>query len=137
MSLTKRPVITAFLVFLTLSYAFGTSSVLAGDQRTLDISSTPGGSVTNPGEGAFQYDDGSEVTIAAIADLNYHFVGWAGSAVDAGKVADANSADTTVILDADYTLQANFAIDQRTLTVSSTAGGSVSAPGEEDRKSVV
>jgi hypothetical protein len=130
MTLTQRPVIVAFLVFLTLSYAFGTSSVLAGDQRTLDISSTPGGSVTNPGEGTFQYDDGSEVTIAAVADLNYHFVGWAGSAVDAGKVADPNSASTTVTVDADYTLQANFAIDRRTLTVSSTAGGSVSVPGE-------
>ena len=120
MTMTKRPVITAFLVFLILSYAFGTSSVLAGDQRTLDISSTTGGSVTNPGEGAFQYDDGSEVTIAAIADLNYHFVGWAGSAVDAGKVADPNSASTTVTVDADYDLQAHFVVSDPIFFVSPT-----------------
>ena len=31
---------------------------------------------------------------------------------DAGKVANANAASTTVTVDADYTVQANFSIDQ-------------------------
>ena len=35
-----------------------------------------------------------------------------------------------MIVDADYTLQANFAIDQRTLVVSRTAGGVVTSPGQ-------
>jgi len=120
MTLTKRPVITVFLVLLSIGFAFRTSSVLAGGQKTLYISSTSGGSVTYPGEGAFQYDDGSAATITAIADLNYHFVGWAGSAVDAGKVADPNSASTTVTVDADYDLQAHFAVSDPIFFVSPT-----------------
>ena len=100
------------------------------DLRTLTVSSTAGGVVSTPGEGAFQYDHGTNTTVTAAADDNYHFVAWTGTAVDTGKVADAGSASTTVTIDADYTLQANFALDQKTLTISSTAGGSVTTPGE-------
>jgi len=99
-------------------------------KRTLTTSSTTGGDVTTPGEGPFQYDNGTVVNLVATADLSYHFVNWTGTAVDDGKVADPNSATTTVAMDGDYTVQANFAIDQRTLTISSTAGGDVTQPGE-------
>jgi len=102
----------------------------AEEKRTLTISSTSGGSVTTPGEGSYQYNHGSSVPVTATADTNYHFTGWTGTAVGAGKVANASSASTTVTMDADYTLQANFAIDKRTLTISSTSGGSVTTPGE-------
>jgi hypothetical protein len=102
----------------------------ATDERTLTVSSTSGGSASAPGEGTFTYDHGTVAATAATAETNYHFVNWSGTAVDAGKVGDPNSASTTVTMDSDYTLQANFAIDQRTLTVSSTSGGSVSVPGE-------
>jgi len=78
-------------------------------QRTLTISSTSGGSVITPGEGIFQYDDGSKVMIEAASDTYYYFVGWTGTAVDAGKVVDPGSASTKVTVDADYRLQANFA----------------------------
>jgi len=107
-------------------YLIFTDQVL---QRTLTISSTTGGTVTSPGIGSFEYDHGSSVAIVATPSPNYHFVGWTGTAVEAGKVGNPSAASTTVTMDADYTLQANFAIDRRTLTVSSTAGGSVSAPG--------
>ena len=43
--------------------------------------------MTTPGEGSFQYDDGTNASIVATADANYHFMNWTGSAVDAGKVA--------------------------------------------------
>ena len=99
-------------------------------RHTLTISSSDGGSVSTPGEGQFQYDDGTVVAVEAEADENYHFVTWTGTAVNAGKVTDPNSANTTVTIDADYTLRANFEIDQRTLTISSAIGGSVSTPGE-------
>ena len=99
-------------------------------QDTLTISSTSGGLVTNPGEGTHSYDDGTVVSIQATAAANYHFVNWTGTAVDAGKVADPGSASTTVTADADYTLQANFSIDQHNLTTSSTSGGTVATPGE-------
>jgi hypothetical protein len=100
------------------------------DHRSLTVSSTSGGSVTSPGQGLFKYDHGTAVSIKATSQANYHFVNWTGTAVDSGKVPDPNAASTTVTADADYTLRANFAIDQRTLTISSTAGGSVSTPGQ-------
>jgi lysophospholipase L1-like esterase len=81
-------------------------------QKTLTCSSTDGGSVTQPGEGVFQYDDGSVVNLTATADLGYHFVNWTGTAVNAGRVANPNSADTSVTVDADYTVVANFAIGE-------------------------
>ena len=83
--------------------------------------------MTAPGEGAFQYDHGTDVNLIATADLNYHFVNWTG---DTSTIADVNSAVTTITMDGDYSVTANFAIDQRTLTSSSTAGGSVTQPGE-------
>ncbi len=96
----------------------------------LTISSTSGGSVTTPGEGSFLYDRGTVVSVEATPEPNYRFVNWTGSAVDYGKVPDPNSATTTVIVYRDLTLQANFTIIQRTLTISSADGGSVSVPGE-------
>jgi hypothetical protein len=100
------------------------------DPCTLTISSTSDGTVTSPGEGQFQYCPGGVVPIIAQPNVNYHFVEWTGTAVDAGKVANPNAASTTVTVDADYTLVANFAINRRTLTISSTSGGVVTAPGE-------
>jgi hypothetical protein len=100
------------------------------DTQTLTISSTDGGSVTTPGEGAMVYDYGTVVDLVATPDEHYHFVGWTGTAVDAGKVADPGSASTTVVVEGDYTLIANFEIDTYILTVSSTCGGSVTTPGE-------
>jgi hypothetical protein len=82
--------------------------VSTGPQQTLSISSTEGGSVTTPGEGSFPYAQGTNATIIATADSSYHFVNWTGSAVDAGKVADPNAASTTVLMDANYAVVANF-----------------------------
>jgi hypothetical protein len=104
--------------------------VYEGVTRTLDVSSTEGGTVTQPGEGIFYYDDAVIVDLEAAADANYHFVEWTGTGVDAEKVAEPSSPTTTITMDGDYTLIANFAIDQHTLTISSTAGGSVIVPGE-------
>jgi rhamnogalacturonyl hydrolase YesR len=102
------------------------------DQHTLTSSSTEGGSVTTPGEGAFDYDYGTVVNIIATDDTGYHFINWTGTAVTAGKVANPTSANTTVTMDGDYTIIANFAEDTIiwTLTISSTANGSVTMPGE-------
>ncbi len=98
--------------------------------HTLTISSTTGGSVTTPGEGPYPYVQGTVVPVTAQAEANYHFMEWTGTGVDAGKVADPNAASTTVTMSANYTLQANFAIDQHTLDISSGTGGRVVTPGE-------
>ena len=104
------------------------TGIVATPLRTLTISSTLGGH-TEPNEGTHQYNQGTIVDISAIPDPNYQFVHWTGTAVDAGKVAEPNSATTTVLMDANYTVRANFTIDQRTLTTSTTAGGTVTIPG--------
>ena len=82
-----------------------------GTQHTLTLSSSAGGSVAAPGEGAFTFSEGTAVSIAAAAEGSYRFVQWVGTAADAGKVADPFAAATTVIVDADYTLQALFEYD--------------------------
>ena len=92
---------------------------------TLTISSTAGGSVSSPGEGPLPYNHGSSVPIVATANANYHFVNWTGTAVAAGKVANPSAANTTVTVDADYTLQANFAINTFTLDYIAGFGGSL------------
>ncbi|GAI11211.1 unnamed protein product, partial [marine sediment metagenome] len=84
-------------------------------QRRLTVSSTSGGDVTDPGEGSFDYDHDTDVNLVVTADLGYYFVNWTGTAVDAGRVADPNSTTTVVTMDADYTVVANFAINQSTI----------------------
>ncbi len=89
--------------------------------RSLAISSTEGGQVSVPGEDVYNFSPGTIVNLEADAQDEYHFLNWSGSAVDAGKVADPNSATTTVIVDAHYTLVANFL--RTRIYVDSRAGG--------------
>ena len=93
----------------------------APPQCTLTTSSTTGGSVTTPGEGAYPYEQGTDVNIVATADPNYHFVEWTGTGVTAGKAADPCSAATTITMDADYIVQANFALSGVAPVITSTA----------------
>jgi hypothetical protein len=93
----------------------------------LTISSTGGGSVTEPGEGVFTYDEGILVDLVATPDEGYRFDRWTG---DVGTIADVYDATTTIItMNGDYSITANF-IKQYDLTTSSTGGGSVIEPGE-------
>ena len=92
----------------------------------LTISSTEGGSVTMPGEGTFTYDDATLVNLVAEAEDGYRFVNWTG---DVGTVVNVSAATTTVAMNGDYSVTANF---MRTydLTTDSISGGSVTTPGE-------
>ena len=76
--------------------------------RTLTVTTSAGGMVTTPGIGDFNYTDGNVAALIASANANYHFINWTGTAVMAGKVADANSAGTTVTMDANYAVQIEF-----------------------------
>jgi len=58
--------------------------VVVDHMRWLTISSGDNGSVTDPGEGQFLYDDGTHVPVEAAPDEHYHFLEWTGTAVDAG-----------------------------------------------------
>jgi len=73
----------------------------------LTISSTSGGNVTTPGEGTFgPYSPGEVVNLIASAEPNYHFTNWTG---DIDTIADMYSRRTTIIMNGDYSITANFA----------------------------
>jgi hypothetical protein len=97
--------------------------------NSLTISSTPGGSVTDPGEGMYIYNEGEDVDLVAVPDLHYHFVEWTG---DVGTIADVENPTTTITMNDSYSITANFALNPGyySLTTSSTPGGSVTDPGE-------
>jgi pectate lyase len=107
-----------------------TARTQVGNQRSLETSATSGGTVTTPGIGTYLYDVNTDANIVAtVVDANYHFANWTGTAVTAGKVTDPNAASTKVWMDANYTVIANFAFNQRSLTTSASAGGTVTTPG--------
>jgi len=97
--------------------------------NSLTISSTTGGSVTDPGEGMFIYDAETEVPLVAEADLHYHFVEWTGDVDEIDNIYDAS---TPITMNDSYSITANFELDPGwySLTTSSTPGGSVTTPGE-------
>ena len=76
---------------------------------TLTASSSVGGAVTTPGEGIFgPYSASEVVNLVATPAPSYYFVNWTGSGVTAGKVANPNSPSTTILMDGNYSVQANF-----------------------------
>ncbi len=78
---------------------------LTGKYNNLTTNSTTGGSVDDPGEGEFNYADGIEVTLSASSDTGYNFSEWTG---DTASIADVNSPDTTITMNDDYSITANF-----------------------------
>jgi isopenicillin-N N-acyltransferase-like protein len=74
----------------------------------LTIYSTTGGNVTTPGEGTFAYDEGMVVDLLATPDVGYHFDKWAGNV---SSIADVEDATTTIMMEDDYDITANFEAD--------------------------
>jgi len=96
-------------------------------QCVLTIGSTAGGSVSAPGEGLFpDYDAGTVVNLVAESQEGYHFVEWTG---DVSAIADVYDAESTITMNGDYSITADF-VPVYDLTISSSAGGSVTTPGE-------
>ncbi|MHC4533079.1 MAG: leucine-rich repeat domain-containing protein [Planctomycetota bacterium] len=99
----------AYTIHIPLFESYGTTVQYSPPVwRTLEISSTAGGSVVEPGEGDFDYTNLTVVDVNAVAMPGYEFANWTGSAVDAGNVADLAAVGTTVTMEANYTLRANF-----------------------------
>jgi MYXO-CTERM domain-containing protein len=96
---------------------------------TLGISTTAGGSVTSAPAGidcgsqcSAPYDRGTSVTLTAAADPGYRFEGWSGA-------CEGQIPTCTVLLDAERTAAAEFALILHALTVSriGSGGGTVSS----------
>jgi len=71
----------------------------------LNISSTVGGSVIDPGEGMSQYYEGTVVDLVATPDAGYRFVYWTG---DVDTIEADGEAETTVTMQGDYEITAHF-----------------------------
>jgi len=71
----------------------------------LIISSSAGGEVTEPGEGTFSYGEGTTVGLVATASEGYEFVVWTG---DVGTMTNRYAAATTITMNDDYSITANF-----------------------------
>ena len=102
---------------------------IASVQYELSVSSTGGGSVTEPGEGVFPYDYNVVVRLVAIPGAGHRFDNWTG---DVSTIVDVHAAETTITMNGDYSITANFeeiASVQYELSVNSTGGGSVTTPG--------
>lgn len=114
------------------SYSIIASFELEEGWCSLNVSSTPGGAVTEPGEGTFIYGEGTTVELVAEPDEDYRFVKWVG---DVDTIGDAYAAATNITMQSSYSVTASFESWQPDpvveLTVSSTAGGSVVSPDEK------
>jgi hypothetical protein len=91
---------------ITIDEAKSITAIFALLSYDLTTDSTDGGAVTSPGEDTFTYDCGTDVPLVAEAEEGSDFVNWTG---DVGTVADVNSASTTITMNGDYSITANFA----------------------------
>jgi hypothetical protein len=94
------------LIVLVLIAGVASCSPGGTVRYSVNISSTTGGTATNPGEGVFKYANGTEVTLVAHAGPGFHFVMWQDNT---STSADAESATTIVGINNCYFIMANFA----------------------------
>jgi hypothetical protein len=101
----------------------------------ISISSSEGGAVTTPGEGTRSYDAGTVLNLVATADGGYRFANWTGNV---GTIADVNAAATTITLNGNCSITANFEPDYKAMVSGGgahTAGlrsdGTVVAAGDD------
>ncbi len=85
---------------------------------TLDAN---GNGLVNPEIGTHSYAEGTEVTITATPDSGWRFDSWSGA------VADTNSATTTVVINSDDTVTANFLQNRFNAGIIGIIAGSVGA----------
>jgi hypothetical protein len=95
---------TISIFFVVVALAVGVAGCIPA-QHDLTVSSTEGGEVVTPGEGTFACYGGRGVILMAVSHTGYRFVSWTG---DVCTIADVNAAATTIHMDCDYSIMANF-----------------------------
>jgi uncharacterized protein YkwD len=104
--------IGSLLIVLALIVAMAGCTVVnpsggpVGDSYTVTVTSTTGGSVTNPGEGTFTCDEGEVVNLFALPEPGYQFTNWTGNV---GTIGNVNASITTITANGSYSIRANFA----------------------------
>ena len=97
-----------------------TATTAVRPQLTVNVGT--GGTITAPATSPATYDYGEAATITASPNAGYHFVNWTG---DVSTVANVDAASTTVTMNSNYTIAANFAINTYTLDYAAGADGSL------------
>ena len=87
---------------------------------------TFGGAIKSPGESSHSYPAGTVVDLHVTPDKGYEFVNWTG---DTTGIEDTKSARTTITINKDCSITANFARIYK-LTVNKPTGGWITKPGE-------
>jgi hypothetical protein len=96
-------------------------------EYVLKLSSSEGGYVSRPKEGEHVYHHGNVISLIAHTEEERYFSHWGG---DVENVDDIYSPETTVLIEGNYSLQANFVPEQYTLSIGSRNGGDVEILGE-------
>jgi uncharacterized repeat protein (TIGR02543 family) len=113
---------------ITINGAYSITANFAANTYDLNITAGDDGSVITPGEGTFSnYSEGASVNLVAVPDSGYVFVNWTGDVV---SIANVNNASTTITMNNDYSIQANFTPVTYSLDITAGDGGSVTTPGE-------
>jgi hypothetical protein len=92
---------------ITANFAANTST-----SYSLTMRAGSGGTVTAPASSPSSHTSGTVVTLTASPNAGYHFVSWTGLI---NTVANPKSASTTVVMNGNYVIQANFAAGTTTL----------------------
>jgi hypothetical protein len=93
--------------------------------RQLALFSTPGGSVTEPGQGQFAYDDETHVLLEARPNSGYVFAGWSGTYPTLQN-------PVLVVMNQDHQIQAKFLSELNVLYVDDDAPNDP-GPGDPTR----
>jgi len=86
---------------------------------TLSIAATNGSVVANPQKAGYSY--GESVSLQAVPNTGYHFTGWSGS-------LSGSTNPASIVMNADKSVTAGFAINTYTLTTNATNGSVVKSP---------
>ncbi len=125
------------ITFYVNSYTAGSTSLNDGSPTRLDLSANSpseqytltineNGSGSTSGAGT--YDEGTVASISANPTSGWRFDGWTG---DTGTISDVNDRTTTITINNDYTITANFSIiiiEGYTLTILANGNGATSPP---------
>jgi|GEM_PF-579776 len=86
---------------------------------TLSLAATNGSVVANPQKAGYSYNE--SVSLQAVPNTGYHFTGWSGS-------LSGSTNPASIVMNADKSVTAGFAINTYTLTTNATNGSVVKSP---------
>lgn len=117
--------ITILMTDDTLLTAVFTEATPPGHVLTAFVDPSGAGTIVrDPAE--FEYEDGAQVTLTAFAGEGFVFTGWEG---DLPEGSDGSSAELTVVMNGDVTLEASFAAAQQLDDETATACGAMGMSG--------